>query len=385
VRIEKCASTVQNQKAGEKAEETMKGVYEKKTGSGIWYVRFADKTGRIRKEKAGTKSAAEKLYFKRKNEVLQGKKLPETLRRRVILFSEIAEDALEYSRQHKRSYRDDKSRMKLLKKWFGNLEAESLCVDEIEKKLCQAATASKWAPSTFNHYRSLVMLVYREARRVGKVSTNPGRDVRHRREDNSRVRQLTPAEEGRLRKVMRRRYRWHEPELDLALNTGLRQGNQYGLEWDMVDFNGKMLNIPRSKNEEPLHVYLNKPAVEALEKVRRQGNRSGRVFRAKSTGDPLRGPRTWFERALKDAKIDGFHWHDLRHTFASRLRQKGAKLEDIAEALGHKTLMMTKRYAHLGPKGLHDIVALIEQKPTGPRTDPRPEGANEAVRELPVQ
>jgi integrase len=74
----------------------------------------------------------------------------------------------------------------------------------------------------------------------------------------------------------------------------------------------------------------------------------------------MRSPRMWFDRVLKDAKIEGFRWHDLRHTFASRLRQKGAKLEDIAEALGHKSLMMSKRYAHLGPKGLHDVVAMLD-------------------------
>lgn len=178
------------------------------------------------------------------------------------------------------------------------------------------------------------------------------------------MRQLTSDEETRLRKVIRSKYRWHEPELDLALNTGLRQGNQYGPEWNMVDLNRKMLDIRRTKNEEPIHVYSNKSAVEALEKARRQGNRSGRIFRAKTAGEPLQGPRTWFERALKDAKIDGFHWHDLRHTFASRLRQEGAKLEDIAEALGHKTLMMTRRYAHLGPNGLHDVMAFLGLTPS---------------------
>src|ERR1700722_7934555 len=88
------------------------------------------------------------------------------------------------------------------------------------------------------------------------------------------------------------------------------------------------------------------------------------------TGKPLRRLRTWFDPALKDAKIEDFHWHDLRHTFASRLRQKGTKLEDISEALGHKDLMMSKRYAHLGPQGLHDVVALLDQKPTDPRTGP---------------
>jgi integrase len=152
----------------------------------------------------------------------------------------------------------------------------------------------------------------------------------------------------------------------------------------MVDLNPKTLDIRRTKNEEPIHVHLNKSAVEALEKVRRQGNRSGRIFRAKTAGELLRGPRTWFERAPKDAKIDGFHWHDLRHTFASRLRQEGAKLEDIAEALGHKTLMMTRRYAHLGSKGLHAVMAFLERK-RDPRTDPEPIGTRESASQLQVQ
>lgn len=66
---------------------------------------------------------------------------------------------------------------------------------------------------------------------------------------------------------------------------------------------------------------------------------------------------------MKDAKLEAFRWMNLRHTAASRLRQKGAKLEDVAEFLGHESLMMTKRYAHLGPSGLQDVAALLERKP----------------------
>jgi integrase len=91
--------------------------------------------------------------------------------------------------------------------------------------------------------------------------------------------------------VIRRKYRWHEPEFDLALNTGLRQGNLYSLEFEMVDWENRMLHIPRTKNEEPLHVALNQTALEALLQVRRRGTTSGRVFLAKKTGKPLRGPR----------------------------------------------------------------------------------------------
>lgn len=105
----------------------------------------------------------------------------------------------------------------------------------------------------------------------------------------------------------------------------LRQGSQYSLTWDMVDWQGRMQHIPRTKNEEPLHLPLNGSASAALRVVRARGD--GRVFRSERTGAPLEHPRHWFEPALREAGIRGFHWHDLRHTFASRLRMKGTPLE----------------------------------------------------------
>jgi site-specific recombinase XerD len=67
----------------------------------------------------------------------------------------------------------------------------------------------------------------------------------------------------------------------------------------------------------------------------------------------------WFDDAVIAAEIKNFRWHDLRHMFASRLRMKGAPLEDIADLLGHKSLTMTRRYAHLGPNKLHAVVSLL--------------------------
>jgi integrase len=185
------------------------------------------------------------------------------------------------------------------------------------------------------------------------------RSVTHRREDNNRVRFRTVEEEKKLRKVIEKKWSSHMPELELAINTGIRKGSQYGLTWDMVDFKGRMLNIPRTKNEEPLHVPLNDNAIGALRESEDRGDGRGRVFQSAKTGEPLENGRHWFDDALLEAGIKNFCWHDLRHTIASRLRMKGAPLEDIADLLGHKSLTMTRRYAHLGPNKLHAVVSLL--------------------------
>jgi integrase len=142
------------------------------------------------------------------------------------------------------------------------------------------------------------------------------------------------------------------------------QRHQYGLTWDMVDWNGRMLTIPRTKNEEPIHVPLNDAAIAALRIVHDRGDGRGRVFQSARTGEPLENGRHWFDDAVIGAEIKNFHWHDLRHTIASRLRMKGAPLEDIADLLGHKSLTMTRRYEHLGPNKLHALVSLLRSSDT---------------------
>ena len=118
-----------------------------------------------------------------------------------------------------------------------------------------------------------------------RVISNTARSVTHRREDNNRVRYLTVEEEEKLRNVVGTMWSSHVPELDLAINTGMRRGSQYELTWDMVDFKGRMLNIPRTKNEEPIHVPLNDDV--ALGVVYDRGDGRGRVFDSAKAGEPL--------------------------------------------------------------------------------------------------
>jgi hypothetical protein len=116
-------------------EKLPKGVFEKLPGSKIYWIRYADATGRIRREKAGSKGAAIKLYQKRKTQVLQGEKLPETFRKRPALFSELVADVLEYSRANKISFHQDELNAAKLLDAFEDRPAENITPQDIERFL----------------------------------------------------------------------------------------------------------------------------------------------------------------------------------------------------------------------------------------------------------
>jgi site-specific recombinase XerD len=360
-----------------KARRNPRGGFEKVPGSGVWWVRHADAMGRIRREKAGTKSAALTLYRKRKTESLQRKKLPESLRSPMVGFAELATDALAYSKAHKHSYDDDVIRMARLLTRFRERAADSITAQELEQHLAQTAEESGWAPATVNRYRALISLVFRLGIESGKVKENPARLVKHRQENNSRVRWLSAEEEVRLRAVISESCPEHMPELDLALNTGLRLGELFGLVWENVNVGRRVLTVPRAKNGEMRHAPLNGPALAALAQLRERGNGTGPVIR-NAEGGPLSSPLYWFEPAIRDAKIRRFSWHCLRHTFASRLVMAGVDLRTVQELMGHKSIQMTVRYSHLTPK--HTLAAVerlaggASETPTDTKTSTEAEG-----------
>ena len=168
-----------------------------------------------------------------------------------------------------------------------------------------------------------------------------------------------PDEESRLGAVIAKNYPEHLPESEIALNSGMRPSEQYGLTWGRVDLTRKIIFIPKSKNGRDRHIPLNLMAVAAFKVLQQRSlDGAGPVF-VSIKGVPRLGHKHWFEPAVSEAGIKDFTWYCMRHTFASRLRMKGAPLEDIADLLGHKSLTMTRRYAHLGPNKLHAVVSLL--------------------------
>lgn len=283
------------------------------------------------------------------------------MRRAVVLFSELCDDTEAYIRGRYARPQHDLGRMENIRRWFGSRAADSITSLEVEAALSKGKEEANWSASSHNHHHTLFSLTYRLAIRNGKVERNPVRGVRRRPENNSRVRFLTADEEKRLREAIRSNPAWqeHEPELSLALSTGLRCESMYfDLLWENVDLDLRVASVPRTKNGDPVHIPLNVDAVKALMIFRSRGDGRGRVVR-NAAGQPLNYPTHWFVPAVRAAKIRDYKWHDNRHTYASRLRQTGTPLGNIAELLGHKGLAMTRRYAHLSISNLHEAVARI--------------------------
>jgi integrase len=121
------------------------------------------------------------------------------------------------------------------------------------------------------------------------------------------------------------------------------------------------LQIPRTKNGDRVTLPMNPDAIRTLSIFRSRSDRTGRVVR-NAVGGTLSGNAHWFPLAVRAAQIPPFRWHDCRHTFASRLRQKGVDLATIAELLGHSPksgFPMTRRNAYLAISNIHEAVLRI--------------------------
>jgi integrase len=171
------------------------------------------------------------------------------------------------------------------------------------------------------------------------------------REENERLRYLTAEESERLLVECPEHLR---PIVKLALNTGMRRGELFALKWENIG--PSALYIPTSKSKRPRVVPLNEAAKEVLKEMRRRNELKSAYVFCDSRGKPWTVLRRGFETACRKAGIVDFRFHDLRHTFASHLAMKGYPLKAIAELLGHSTIEMTMRYAHLSPGQLHEAV-----------------------------
>jgi len=152
-----------------------------------------------------------------------------------------------------------------------------------------------------------------------------------------------------------------QPMVLLSINTGLRQGEVFGLNWNDIDFSRTVLTVngATAKSGKTRHIPLNSEALSLLRNWKNQLQNTSKFIFPGKDGNKLDNVRKSWVTLLKEAQITNFRWHDLRHHFASKLAMAGVDLNTIRELLGHSDLTMTLRYAHLAPEYKANAVAKL--------------------------
>ncbi len=328
----------------------MRGVYERVRGSGVWWINYYV-AGKQYREKVGSKSAAIKLYGVRKADALAGRKLPEIKNSKVVTISQLIDDVLEFTEQHKdrRSYI---SKGEIVRKSLGSRPADDLKPQELERWLRSHCKTG----ATSNRYKAFVSLCYREGIRNGKVATNPARLIRQKKENAGRARFLSREEYDRLHAAIAKLFPEHLAEFVVSVHTGMRLTEQYSCDWYQVHPDRRAIELSKTKNGTARTVRLNDAAITAILSLKRVSQkRTDRVFMRQGTKAAF-DTRSWFVPCMSEAGIKGYVWHANRHTFCSWLAMAGATDREIMDAAGHKTLSMAARYSHLSPAHQQSVV-----------------------------
>lgn len=326
-----------------------KGVFERDKGSNIWWARFTDIDGKRKSRCVGTFSDACNFVDEQKVRVRKRIMAP-IPSHRGVRYKQIVEDAIKQSDESRSDHRNFVQRLNTTVEQFGHRMADTIQPSEIADWFDEMEDDREWSNSTINRYRAAMSKAYKLALADGKVTRNPARLVPQRPESNGRLRFLTEEEEKRLRKAIH--HDCYLQQLDIALNTGMRKSEQFSVMLNQIDYKQKQIYLTKTKNGSDRYVNLNSTALNVLKTVeaehKRRGLENATLFLS-WLGRPMSDPREWFNAACEEAKIIGVTWHTLRHTFASRLVMAGVGLKTVQELMGHKTIAMTARYAHLAP------------------------------------
>lgn len=241
--------------------------------------------------------------------------------------------------------RDDARYGRMWTERFGARLLEEVTAADLER--VKAERAQLVEPATVNRELAFLKHVYNVAIRDSQTERNPVSKIKLLREPSGRVRYLTDEEEARLMAAFPTDA--DRQRVTILLQTGLRKSEFFGLRWKDVDLRAGVLTIPRSKNGETRHVPMTSNVRGIFSRLPRSLDSSSLAF-PNSVGTPeLRWAKKTFQAAVRTAEIDDFRFHDLRHTFASRLAMAAVDLLAIKDLGGWKSLAMVQRYAHLSP------------------------------------
>ena len=329
------------------------GTQKRKRRVARWYYDFTIEGRRYKGPIPGARNRkeADKVELQKRLEVYEGRYGKELGTEDFAKF--VNEVYLPASKTNKRSWRHDEFRAETLCDYFAGMSFREITQMRIEKfKQDRLNTKSQrgtmFSAASVNHELALLSSVFTMARKNRLVRENPCLDVKKLEVDNERERYLTDEEESRLFAKLTGRRSHLIPIITAALHTGIRRGALLALRWQEVDFTRNVITITKgkSKNKKMYVVPMNETVRAELAALRPWSNGCDDVFRNPITGVSITDIKHGFVNACKDAKIQNFRFHDLRHTFATRLADQGVPQSAIRDMLGQTSLRMSQRYTH---------------------------------------
>jgi integrase len=144
----------------------------------------------------------------------------------------------------------------------------------------------------------------------------------------------------------------------------MRRGEILNLKWGHIDFEARIIKVvsERTKNEKTRHIPINADLFNQILKLKSDNGQSPFVFLNPATKKPFLDMKTPFKRACRISGIKGLRFHDLRHTFASRLVANGIDVETVRDLLGHHSILVTQRYVHSTDERKRKAVEILNKK-----------------------
>lgn len=307
------------------------------------------------------KRLADKLYAKVLSEIIEGRYYDKSEAKQHSFENLRDRYLMEHSQVNKaeKSFVRDRGSFKHLERFFEGYtlyEITPARISEYKALRQQEGAAVATLARELEVFRHAFNLAMKEWEWTDKT---PFDRVKIEKPDNQIERWLTMEEEAEL---MKHAFPWVHNIVLFALHTGMRQGEILSLKWSEVDFKRRTATLLKTKNGHRRTAPLNRTVMELLAQVGKVRSITGYVFTTEhGMKVDASNLRRAFTLAKKKAGVEDFRFHDLRHTFATRLVQQGVELYVVKELMGHKSITMTMRYAHHNPESLRFGVDVLDK------------------------
>lgn len=341
-----------------------KGIYKR---GNVHWIRYAGLEGRTVYESSGSDKfrVAETLLIQRRQSIKEGKQ-PEIKKIANHTFRELAEKYLSWINGRQKSAKVKGYIIGQLLTTFGSLPLRrfsTVIVEQLQTDLMNRGLKN----SSCNKVLTILKHMFTKAVEWDMVESETLKRVRKVKllsDDSKRLRFLSKEE---CQALINACDTYLKLVVVTALNTGMRKSEVLSLKWDNVDLRHGFILLDVTKNGERREIPINETLRQSLQAITRRLD-IPYVFYDHVTGNRYMDIKRSFKTALRKAGIRDFHFHDLRHTFASHLVMAGIDITTVKELLGHKTLTMTLRYSHLAPAHKVKAVDILDNAMNGKPT-----------------